>query len=467
MNKLNYEEFISRKLVYAPPTGIAGAVLASEYFDEFQSDITAWALRRGRAAIFAATGLGKTRMQLGWASCVSEYTGRPVLILAPLAVAEQTKEEAFKVGMSATVARDVRDIKPGINITNYDRLHLFDASIFGGVVLDESSIIKHHDAQTLRLLIDAFDRTPFRLCCTATPSPNDDVELGTHAEFLGICSRSEMLSEFFCHDGGETQSWRLKGHAKAAFWRFVSSWAALVRSPADLGYDGSAYVLPGLETINHVIPADDKTVRASGRLFAAPAETLMDRRAARRSSISARVAACAALVNADNEQWVVWCDLNMESEELAASIRGAVEVTGSMTAEQKEAAMSAFAHGRARVIVSKTAICGFGMNWQHCHKMAFVGVTDSWERYHQGVRRIYRFGQDEICNIHVFSSEMEGAVIDNLKRKEESAAIMAEELSRETAAMVRAEIRGQSRQTDEYFPRVDMLIPNWCKEEFV
>ncbi len=463
---MSYSEFVNRKLATIPPAGIENASVVNDRLFDFQRDLVAWALRRGRAAIFADTGLGKSSMQLVWANEVASHTQRPTLILAPLAVASQTADEAKKCGVEASVARDKSDASSPIVITNYDRLHRFDPGAFGAVVLDESSIIKHHDAKTLATLMAAFRDTPFRLCCTATPSPNDYTELGTHAEFLGVCTRAEMLSEFFCHDGGETQKWRLKGHAREAFWKFVSTWAAMVRTPADLGYDASRYVLPPIRVEHHVIEADAESVKSAGLLFAQSAQSLMERRNARRASVESRVARCAEIVNASSEPWVVWCDLNAESSALTALIDGAVEVTGSMTTDKKENALESFASGRSRVIVSKPSICGFGLNWQHCARMAFVGVTDSWEAYYQAVRRIYRFGQSRECTVHVFASELEGAVVANLQRKERDAKAMAEELSRETSESVRAEMRGTSRQTNEYSPKKKIHIPSWvCGEE--
>jgi superfamily II DNA or RNA helicase len=459
-----YQDFVSTKLVRTPPVGF-DATVDDDHLFPFQRDLVRWALARGRCAIFASTGLGKSRMQATWAARVAHHVERPVLILAPLAVARQTADEGAKIGIRVTVCREQSDVQPGVNITNYDRIHLFDPSAFGGVVLDESSIIKHHTAKTLATLIESFGDTPFKLCCTATPSPNDYVELGTHAEFLGICSRAEMLAEYFVHDGGETQKWRLKGHARSVFWRFVASWGALVRSPEDLGYDGSAYVLPKLTVTHHTIAASEESVRESGLLFAAPASGLMERRAARKGSIGDRVAQCAELVNSTTEPFVVWCDLNAESDALAKAIPDAVEIRGSMTSEEKEAALIKFASGDARVVISKCSITGFGLNWQHCARMAFVGVTDSWEAYHQATKRIHRFGQRRECEVHVFASELEGAVIANLARKERDAAAMAEELSREAGESVREAVRGSRRISNSYEATKVMTIPSWIVEE--
>lgn len=468
MKPTAYARFVDGKLTRQPPTGLDWVPELHHGLFPFQRDLVGWALRRGRAAIFADTGLGKSRMQLEWARRVAAARVGRVLILAPLAVAAQTVREGAEIGLDVRLVRDRSEVgEKGahVYITNYDRLHRFEPSLFDGVVLDESSVIKHHDAKTLKVLLDAFARTPFRLACTATPSPNDYTELGTHAEFLGVCTRAEMLAEFFVHDGGETQKWRLKGHARSEFWRFVSTWGALLRRPSDLGYDDASYDLPPLHVEHHRIAADPADVRASGLLFAEEASTLSERRNARRSTVDSRVRECADLVNADDEPWVVWCDLNAESEALTKAIRGAIEVRGSQDADEKEARMLAFSTGKARVIVSKPSLCGFGLNWQHAARMAFVGVTDSWEAYYQAVRRCWRYGQKRPVHVHVFASELEGEVVRNLERKERDARAMAEELSRETSDAVRAEVRGLTRTTNAYDPRRVLRVPGWLKTE--
>lgn len=457
-----YRSFVAAKLATLAPAGLAAPVVVDEWLAPFQRDLVRWALRRGRCAIFAATGLGKTRMELAYAARIATHTGKPTLILAPLAVAPQTVREAALCNVDAVYARDPSEMgEHRVIVTNYERLHRFSQGDFGGVVLDESSIIKHHDAKTLGVLMDAFARTPFRLCATATPSPNDYAELGTHAEFLGLRSRAEMLSEWFCHDGGETQTWRLKRHARAAFWRWVATWGALVRHPRDLGYEDARYDLPPLRIHEHVIAADQEETFARGMLFAEEARGLNDQRAARRATMDRRVAECVALVNASRSPWVVWCDLNAESEALAAGIKGAVEVKGADSIETKEMRLEAFADRRERVMVSKASICGWGLNWQHCSRMAFVGVSHSWEAYYQAVRRCWRFGQTKPVDVHLFTSEAEGAVLSNLMRKDRDAEAMAEELSRETAAIVRESVRGSERESDDYDPRVPMSVPSW------
>lgn len=456
----SYTEFIARKLRFQAGDGLNVPLRDYGLFPH-QCDLVSWALRRGRAAIFADTGLGKSRMQVSWADTVVRETGGDVLILAPLAVAEQTVEEGASIGVTVTHARDGADIRPGINITNYARLHRFDCSRFVGVVLDESSVIKHHNSKTLAMLLDAFERTPFKLCATATPAPNDWTELGTHAQFLGVRTQAEMLAEFFVHDGGDTQTWRIKGHAKHLFWRWVASWGALVRSPADLGHDASRYQLPPLEVTQHTVQGGLQA--ADGMLFALEASSLSERREARKASLAARVAECAALVNADHQPWIVWCDLNDEADALRAAIPGAVEIRGSDDDEDKEARLRDFAHGKIRVLVTKPKIAGFGLNWQHCARMAFVGVTDSFEAYYQAVRRCWRFGQTRPVRVHVFASEHEGAVVANLARKEADAKAMAESLSAETLESVRAEVLGYAREHNEYSPARRMATPPFLK----
>ena len=458
-----YQSFINKKLASVSFGGVPDSSLPDWLFPH-QKDLTRWALRRGRAAVFAQTGLGKTRIQLAWADAVARHTGGQVLILAPLAVAEQTVEEGREVGLVVAHCREAHDAIADINITNYERLHKFDPNQFVAIVLDESSIIKHETSKTLKILLDAFADTPYRLCATATPAPNDWTELGTHAEFLGIRSSTEMLAEYFVHDGGETQTWRLKGHARKEFWRWVASWGAMVRSPEDLGHDGSLYELPPLNVEQHTV----ESVVPFGQLFAIEAQTLSDRRAARKESIHHRVKACADIVNASSDIWLVWCDLNAEGDALRAAIPDAVEVRGSDSAEDKERRLIDFAHGKIRVLVSKPSICGWGMNWQVCHNMAFVGVTDSWEAYYQAVRRCWRFGQTQPVNVHIFASESarsrparKGAVIANLARKEADAKAMQEALAAETLSAVRESVLGGKRETNEYKPAKQITSPSW------
>jgi hypothetical protein len=455
-----YEDFVAGKNAVQVFEPVTGTKTDAAYLMPHQKALVNWALTNGRAAIFADTGLGKTRMQLEWA----RHIKGGVLILAPLAVAQQTVEEGASIGIPVTLCRSDSDVQSGINIANYERLHLFDTKRFTGVVLDESSIIKHHDAKTFRLLCEAFAGTRYKLCATATPAPNDWTELATHAEFLGVCTRAEMLAEFFTHDGGETSVWRLKKHAKKAFWQFVATWGTMVRRPSDIGLSDDGYDLPALSIEHHMVEATDADVTASGLLFARPAETLMERRQARRGSLASRVDVCAELVYQRGGVWLVWCDLNAESEALVREIDGAVEVTGAMSIDEKERRLLDFILGKTRVLVTKPSIAGFGLNFQHCHNMAFVGVTDSWEAYYQAVRRCWRFGQLHPVNVHVIASELEGAVVENLKRKEASAIEMAEQLTAECRDAVRAAVTGTARRVvNAYDPKVKMEVPKWAK----
>jgi hypothetical protein len=457
-----YHEFVSRKLFRQPPTGMECVPELSDHLFPHQRDLVHWALRRGRSAIFADTGLGKTRMEIEWAHRVAADQGRPVLILAPLAVASQTVAEGERMGVEVIELREPSPFGM-IHITNYERIHKFDPRQYAGIVLDESSIIKHHDAKTFAQLTEAFGGHAWKLCATATPAPNDHTELGTHAEFLGVCSRQEMLSEFFTHDGGETQKWRLKGHARELFWEWVATWGALVQKPSDLGYCDEGYLLPLLTVTQHEIAVETDAVLAEGRLFATIASGLMERRQARRESMPARVAAVAEMVNADNQPWVVWCELNAESEALARAIPDAVEVRGSQSIDDKESRLRSFGAGNSRVIITKPSIAGFGLNWQHCARVAFVGVNDSWESYYQAVRRCWRFGQHRPVDVHVFASEAEGQVVANLKRKESEAAEMSAQLSAMTRDSVLANVLGSRRDTNAYSPITNMEIPAWLR----
>lgn len=460
-----YQQYIEHKLVTVPPTGLEQVPTLHPSLFPHQSDLVSWALKRGRCAIFAGTGLGKTLCELEYAKQVNIVTGKPVLILAPLAVAQQTVEEGKRFDITVTYCREQKDCSEGISITNYDRLHKFDPSYFGAVVLDESSCIKHSNSKSFTQLTEAFKDTPFKLCATATPSPNDFTELGTHAEFLGICTRQEMLSEFFIHDTGETQTWRLKGHAQKAFWQWVSSWGALIRMPSDLGHDDTGYILPPLQIHPHIIPANQADVFASGLLFAEPAGNLMERRKARKGSVGSRVEQCAKLVKESKDSWIVWVELNDESKAIKKATLNSVEISGADSLEEKEAKLVAFLTGDVRILITKPKIAGWGLNFQHCHNMAFVGVNDSWESQYQAIRRCYRFGQKHPVNVHLFASELEGNVVANLKRKEEDAEKMAQELSIATREMVYQAIRGQARTVNTYQPTKTMTLPDWMQSE--
>lgn len=394
----------------------------------FQREILAWAYQRERCAIFADTGLGKALMQLQWARRVNNLTDGRVLVLAPLAVAKQTEREAAKFSIGGVVASREPTDAP-INVTNYERLHLFQDEEWAGIVLDESSILKSVDGKTRDELTRWAKKIRYRLCCTATPAPNDHTELGNHAEFLGVMNRSQMLGTFFVHDENDVavQHWRLKGHAHRAFWSWVASWAIAVRRPSDLGYEDDGFALPPFHM--EIDWLSDTRTADLGRLFPLEAHTMQERREARLASTDLRVKACADAIAAEpDEPWIVWCDYNRESEALRRAIPGAVEVRGTDPADEKERALLDFAEGRIRVLVTKPTIAGFGLNWQHCARVAFVGLSDSYEQWYQAIRRCWRFGQDREVHIRVFASEPERAVINNVQRKAREAEHMMEQI---------------------------------------
>jgi hypothetical protein len=414
--KVDYADFLERKRSGAHDAGFDADDLHDELYP-FQRDIVEFAARKGRSAVFADCGLGKTPMQLEWARLVTEHTGRGVLILAPLAVAAQTEREGAKFGIAVKHAREVRDAD-WITVTNYERLGRFADLPWAGVVLDESSILKAFDGKTREALTGWASEIPFRLCATATPSPNDYEELGGHSEFLGVLNRRQMLAEFFVNDGISAAHWRLKGHAQALYWRWIRSWASALRSPADMGYEADGFALPPLDV--DVITVDADAV-SEDRLFAVPVSTMQERRQARRESLPQRVSLAAEIVNAYDGPCVVWCDLNSESEALARAIPDAVEVRGSDSPDEKEARLLAFTLGDARVLVTKPRIGGWGLNWQHCARMVFVGLSDSYESYYQAVRRCWRFGQTRPVEVTIIASNREQAVLENVRRKDQQA----------------------------------------------
>jgi len=445
----DYAAFLRSKRFAMVPSGfdVDPSRLPASSFD-FQRDIVRWALRLGKAAIFGGTGTGKTEMQLSWGREVARETQGEILLLAPLAVAQQTvNDEAPKFGIDARLVESDADIGPGINVTNYDKLHRFSPERFAGIILDESSILKSIDGATRTKILEVFAGTPYKLACTATPAPNDFMELGNHAEFLGVMSRVEMLSMFFVHDGGETQKWRLKGHAETEFWKWLASWAVMFENPSHLGYDGRAFILPPLKMHEIIVESSEPS---EGALFAMEAQTLNERRAARRSSMADRVKIAADLVNSSDEPWLLWCDLNAEGDALAAAISDAVQVAGADDNATKIERMLGFSHGKYRVIVSKASIMGFGMNFQHCPNVIFIGLSDSFEQFFQALRRCWRFGQTKPVNCYVISSTAEGAVLANIKRKEADAQRMRHGMIEHMKIDSEAALHSTARTADAY-----------------
>lgn len=457
-----YLEFLARKAVTDPMTGIANVPELPECLFPHQRDIVAWALRRGRSALFAGTGLGKSLMELAWAQAVHSETGKDILHLAPLAVSAQMAREADKFGISARVVASQADCGPGTNITNYQKLDHFDLSRFGGVILDESSILKNVDGHYRSKLIAACQSIPFRLAATATPAPNDFMELGNHAEFLGVMKYTDMLATFFTHDGGDTQKWRLKGHAENEFWKWMASWAVMLRKPSDLGYPNVGYDLPPLNYISHIVAADYVPNVDTGMLFPMQAETLQERISARRATVADRCE-LAAQVTPRDRPFVWWCNLNSEAELLAKSIKGSVNLHGGLSESEKERILIDFSDGKIMHLITKPSLAGFGMNWQHCADTGFVGLNDSFEQFYQAVRRFWRFGQNKPVNVHVIASELEGATVNNIKRKEADADRMAAAMVLHMADLSSKAVRGSVRDTPNYKPTHPVILPSFLE----
>lgn len=468
----DYAEFLARKTAALPAAGLKSIPPLPPALKSFQRDVVIWALRRGRAALFEGTGLGKTLQQLAWADAVETATDGRILILAPLGVAFQTVEEAAKWGIGdIAYAADQKSASSRIVVTNYDRRDKFDLASFGGIILDESSIIKSDDSRTRSELIEAARDVPYRLCCTATPAPNDWTELGNHSEFLGVMSAKEMLAMYFVHEGAiraggpETEEWRLKRHAVHDFWKWVLSWAVMIRDPNQFGYDEPGYNLPPLDLKQITVAAE--YAPSSTSLFPMEARTLSERIAVRRDTVHDRVKAAADIVNAQPDKpWLIWCNLNSEADALQAAIPGAVQVQGSDSVKEKESRLIGFAHGEPRILITKPKIAGFGMNWQHCADMVFVGLNDSFEQLFQSLRRCWRFGQTKPVTAYLIASELEGAVVSNLRAKEQKyekmAAAMAEQMQEFCAAELKVH-KSAGRQMRS--ANQQMRIPEWLTSQ--
>lgn len=452
----DYVDFLESKSQAGANSGFDPVWMPDFLFD-FQRVMVEWAVRKGRAAIFADCGLGKTPMGLTWASNVVRKTGKPVLYLTPLAVASQTVREAEKFGIEATHSRDGSS-HGHIVVANYERLHYFNYADFSGVVCDESSILKSFAGQR-RGEISAFMRkVPYRLLQTATAAPNDYIELGTSSEALGYMGHMDMLNRFFKNDlnnsaqgrfAGDVIKWRLKGHAETPFWRWVCSWARAIRRPSDLGFDDSAFRLPALNEVEHLVEAQSL---ADGMLFALPAVGLKEQRDERRRTVQERCEMVAALVNKTGQPALVWCHLNDEGDELEKLIPDAVQVSGSDSDERKEDRLEAFADGRARVLITKPKIGAWGLNFQHCNHVTFF-PSHSFEQYYQAVRRCWRFGQKRTVRVDIVTTEGERGVMKNLQRKAEQADDMFSRLVAEMNHAIKIDSRTNFGK--------QMEIPTW------
>jgi DNA modification methylase len=437
-----YRDFLHRKLRTAQPAGFKPSDLNPNLFD-WQKELVRWFCRLGRAGCFADTGLGKTLMQLEWARQVVNHTHGKVLILTPLAVAQQTVREAekFDVRVPTRVCREQSGVGPGVNIANYERLHKFDPAAFSGVVLDESSILKAYTGTRKRQILSAFRDTQYKLACTATPAPNDHLELGNHAEFLGIMPSSEMISRWFINDTMAAGSYRLKHYAAADFWRWVTSWAVCIQSPGDLGYPNADFILPAMEQTLHTV--DSKP--PAGFLFHCQDVSATNMHGIKRASTDERAAKVAEIVGANPGCWLVWCDTNYEADALRKALAFAAEVRGSDSLDRKEDTLHGFSRGEIDTLITKPEIAGHGLNWQHCHKMVFMGLSFSFERFYQAVRRCWRYGQTKPVEVHVVASESELGIHDLINRKAEAFALMRHEMAAAVREDQLANIRGQRK----------------------
>lgn len=477
----SYQEFINTKELQPVNSGfeVPDDWLNPSMFPH-QLVSTKWALKRGRCALFLDTGLGKSICLLTWASCVERHTGAPVIILAPLAVAHQINAEAVKfdikqcvIGVSdddfceakkegLNIAVSCDDIhNDGVYITNYEKLDNFDTSVFSGVVLDESSILKGFYGRVRENITESFKDTPYKLSTTATPSPNDFMELGTQSEFLGIMTQAEMLSMFFVNDTSETNKWRLKGHGATKFWEWLSTWAIVLRKPSDLGFDDSGYDLPELHYHEHIVETD----ASDGDMFIQIAQTLSERAVARRDSVNERCSKAAEIANSVDGKCLIWCDRNDESDMLTKTIDNAVEVKGSDKHAHKEWALIGFAGDDVEKLVSKPSIAGFGMNYQACNHMVFTGLSDSFEKLYQAVRRCWRFGQTKEVHVHIVASDKEGAVLDNIKRKQKQHNEMSEKMVSLMRELTMKQIDSACKVKTKYNPKLEMTTPAWLVSE--
>lgn len=457
----SYESFLANKMIDAPKVGFKPTLPMNPHLFEWQVKIVKWALEQGRAACWADCGLGKGIMALEWCRHVCDHTGGDALILTPLAVANQFRREGEKFGIPVTVVKVDADVRPGINVTNYQRLDgLRDIGRFSAVVCDESDILASLFGKLKRLIIDSFERTPYKLDCSATPAPNDHVELGNHAEFLGIMPPSEMLSRWFVNDADVVGHYRLKGHAAADFWRWVSSWATAVSKPSDLGYPDGDFNLPPLEIVDHCVAVDHSEGREDGFMFRMPSLSATSLHDEKRLTCEGRAKRAAEIVaTKPGVPWIVWCDTDYEADALKRAMPHAVELRGSESPESKEAKLEGFIDGTIRVLITKPKIAAHGLNLQHCRDTVYVGLSYSFKYFYQSVRRFWRFGQTETVTAHVVSAETEGRIGETIRRKQADHDTMKASM---VAAMAEFGLGSQGRRSlGLYEPTVPMTIPAW------
>ena len=447
---MEYESFIRNKLnsIYFKGIDIELDELNNNLFD-WQKVIVKLALKKGRFALFEECGLGKTIQSLEWSKHVIDHTNKPVLIIAPLAVSAQTKREGGKFGYKVNICKTDNDMIEGINITNYERVHHFDFELFGGIVCDESSIFKSFSGKIKNIVLEKIKKIPYRLCCTATPSPNDYAELGNHTEILGYLKRSEMLAKFFVHDGGSTQDWRLKKWASIDFWKWICTWSILIRKPSDIGFDDTGYILPKLN-IHRVFIGCERTTE--NVLFPKLVSSLKERREIRRKSLDDKIIKIKEILGHIIPPAIIWCDLNIESEKTKSSIDYCVQVTGSDDDEKKKKTILEFANNEIYYLVTKPKIFGFGINLQNCCNMIFIGLSDSFESYYQAVRRCWRYGQKNEVNVYILLDQREESILNNIIRKENDYIHMTEKMIELMKDEMHKEIIGDTEDIIEYEP---------------
>lgn len=459
----SYQELLARKRVTFEPRGLSKVPPLNAAMFPHQRACTEFALEAGCAGLFLATGLGKSLCSLEWGRVIVEHVNKPVLMLAPLAVSRQHEREAYKFGIEAKAIREPSDVgAAGIYITNYERLKKFDPDAFAGVILDESGILKSFTGSTSRALRAAFAKTSYRLSCTATPAPNDHMEIGQQSEFLGVMESPEMLTRWFIADQSEMGRYRIKNAAKRSFWDWVASWARCIDLPSDIGFDDGAYVLPELSLHQHIVKADlteDAGASADGqaRMFRIPETSATSIHREKRLTLDARVDRLAEIVASEpNEAWVLWCETDAEADAMMARFPDAVEVRGPQSPEEKEEKLSAFSEGRIQKIITKPKLAGFGLNWQHCARMGFVGLSFSYEQFYQAVRRCWRFGQARPVHVHAVRSDTEHAIWEAINKKADRHDVMKEAMR---LSMRRAHTK--VRVLDDYNPTRNLEVPRW------
>lgn len=457
---MSYADFIAGKRRKLQPMGFKPSKLNSNLFD-WQATIVDWAVRRGRAALFEECGLGKTLQQLAWAEQVVRHTNRPVILHCPVGVRQQTKREAEKFGIDCQVevVNEASEVVVGINLVNYEKLHHFDPSVFAGVVLDESSIIKSQFGKTKKMLVDSYAKTPYRLACTATPAPNDQAELGSHAEFLGVCQREDMLSKYFVHDGSDTSKWRLRGHATKKFWEWVASWAVCISRPSDIGGSDDGYNLPVLNVERHVVEADVNDHPAD-LLFNTSGLSATNIHEEKRLTCEARTTRAMQLACDDERAAVIWCDTNYEADALLEKVSNAAEIRGTHDERKKEELLLAFANGEVKKLITKPTVAGFGLNWQHCDHQIFAGLSYSFEQYYQAVRRCWRFGQKNAVDVDIVLANSESAIESAIASKEADHLLMQTGMADAMRDATMREI-GVDKGKVKYDPFVEVETPSF------